>query len=80
VPIEEDTSNRSDTHQSVAGTYASVIRTSLCRRENKVPWINRVESEESNECIRRNYFCTNHRKIDCKDRRVTTVIRETFFV
>lgn len=70
VPIEENTPNRSDTNQSVAGTYASVIRTSLCRRENKVSWINRVE--ESNECIRRNRFCTDHRKIDCKDRRVTT--------
>lgn len=43
VPIEEDTSNRSDTSQHVASAYASVSRTSLYREENKIPWINKFE-------------------------------------
>jgi len=47
VSIEEITSNKSDIHQHVADTYASVIRTSLYREENKVPWINKIESGET---------------------------------
>jgi len=47
VSIEEITSNRFDIHQHVADTYASTIRTSLYREENKIPWINNIESGET---------------------------------
>jgi len=49
--IKKITSNRCDTNQHVARTYASVIKTSLHRRENKVPWINRTEFKKSNKCM-----------------------------